>query len=338
MKNISKLSIFLLAVGLFSCNSSNNDFDASGVFEATEYIISAESAGKILDLSLNEGDWLKAGQSIAKLDCELLELQKSQVLASKDAVRAKQLNAAPSMEVTEKQLRVQEQQIAAVEEQLSSADREKSRLEKLVKAEAAPAKQLDDVNTQISVLQKQLLAAKAQLDVLRQQKSAQQQNADIQNRGILSEEKPLNERVSQIEAQIKDCQIQNPIEGRVIAKYSEQFEMAAAGKPLYKIADTRKMVLRAYINGSQLPKAKIGQELKVFVDGENGKYRELKGKILWISDKAEFTPKTIQTKDERANLVYAVKIAVDNSDESIKIGMFQLKISKNPTTKVPFRR
>jgi HlyD family secretion protein len=329
MKNISKLSIFLLAVGLFSCSSSNNDFDASGVFEATEYIISAESAGKILDLSLNEGDWLKAGQSIAKLDCELLELQKSQVLASKDAVRAKQLNAAPSMEVTEKQLRVQEQQIAAVEEQLSSADREKSRLEKLVKAEAAPAKQLDDVNAQISVLQKQLLAAKAQLDVLRQQKSAQQQNADIQNRGILSEEKPLNERVSQIEAQIKDCQIQNPIEGRVIAKYSEQFEMAAAGKPLYKIADTRKMVLRAYINGSQLPKAKVGQELKVFVDGENGKYRELKGKILWISDKAEFTPKTIQTKDERANLVYAVKIAVDNSDESIKIGMYgEIKLAQ----------
>ena len=329
MKNISKLSIFLLAVGLFSCSSSNNDFDASGVFEATEYIISAESAGKILDLSLNEGDWLKAGQSIAKLDCELLELQKSQVLASKDAVRAKQLNAAPSMEVTEKQLRVQEQQIAAVEEQLSSADREKSRLEKLVKAEAAPAKQLDDVNAQISVLQKQLLAAKAQLDVLRQQKSAQQQNADIQNRGILSEEKPLNERVSQIEAQIKDCQIQNPIEGRVIAKYSEQFEMAAAGKPLYKIADTRKMVLRAYINGSQLPKAKIGQELKVFVDGENGKYRELKGKILWISDNAEFTPKTIQTKDERANLVYAVKIAVDNSDESIKIGMYgEIKLAQ----------
>ena len=329
MKNISKLSIFLLAVGLFSCSSSNNDFDASGVFEATEYIISAESAGKILDLSLNEGDWLKAGQSIAKLDCELLELQKSQVLASKDAVRAKQLNAAPSMEVTEKQLRVQEQQIAAVEEQLSSADREKSRLEKLVKAEAAPAKQLDDVNAQISVLQKQLLAAKAQLDVLRQQKSAQQQNADIQNRGILSEEKPLNERVSQIEAQIKDCQIQNPIEGRVIAKYSEQFEMAAAGKPLYKIADTRKMVLRAYINGSQLPKAKIGQELKVFVDGENGKYRELKGKILWISDRAEFTPKTIQTKDERANLVYAVKIAVDNSDESIKIGMYgEIKLAQ----------
>ena len=329
MKNISKLSIFLLAIGLFSCSSSNNDFDASGVFEATEYIISAESAGKILDLSLNEGDWLKAGQSIAKLDCELLELQKSQVLASKDAVRAKQLNAAPSMEVTEKQLRVQEQQIAAVEEQLSSADREKSRLEKLVKAEAAPAKQLDDVNAQISVLQKQLLAAKAQLDVLRQQKSAQQQNADIQNRGILSEEKPLNERVSQIEAQIKDCQIQNPIEGRVIAKYSEQFEMAAAGKPLYKIADTRKMVLRAYINGSQLPKAKIGQELKVFVDGENGKYRELKGKILWISDKAEFTPKTIQTKDERANLVYAVKIAVENSDESIKIGMYgEIKLAQ----------
>jgi HlyD family secretion protein len=188
---------------------------------------------------------------------------------------------------------------------------------------------LDDVNSQIAVLQKQLLAAKAQLDVLRQQKNAQQQNADIQNRGILSEEKPLNERVLQIEAQIKDCQIQNPIDGRVISKYSEQFEMAAPGKPLYKIADTRKMVLRAYINGAQLPKAKIGQELKVFIDGENGQYRELKGKILWISEKAEFTPKTIQTKDERANLVYAVKIAVDNSDESIKIGMYgEIKLAQ----------
>jgi HlyD family secretion protein len=329
MKIISRISIFFLAVGFFSCSDSNTSFDASGVFEATEYIISAESAGKILELSLEEGDQLKAGQRIGKLDCELLELQKSQVQASMDAVRAKQLNAAPSMEVTEKQLRVQEQQIAAIEEQLSSANREKLRLEKLVKAEAAPAKQLDDVNSQIAVLQKQLLAAKAQLDVLRQQKNAQQQNADIQNRGILSEEKPLNERVLQIEAQIKDCQIQNPIDGRVISKYSEQFEMAAPGKPLYKIADTRKMVLRAYINGAQLPKAKIGQELKVFIDGENGQYRELKGKILWISEKAEFTPKTIQTKDERANLVYAVKIAVDNSDESIKIGMYgEIKLAQ----------
>jgi HlyD family secretion protein len=329
MKFISKFYIFFLAVGLFSCNNSNNAFDASGVFEATEYIISAESGGKILELGLEEGDQLKAGQRIGKLDCELLELQKSQVLASMDAVRAKQLNAAPSMEVTEKQLKVQEEQIAAIEEQLRSADREKLRLEKLVKADAVPSKQLDDVNAQIAVFQKQLLAAKAQLDVLRQQKTAQQQNADNQNRGILSEEKPLNERVSQIEAQIKDCQIENPINGRVITKYSEQFEMAAPGKPLYKIADTKKIVLRAYISGAQLPKTKIGQELKVFVDAENGKYRELKGKILWISDKAEFTPKTIQTKDERANLVYAIKVAVENSDESIKIGMYgEIKLAQ----------
>jgi HlyD family secretion protein len=329
MKIISKLSIFSMTAALLSCSGSSNSFDASGVFEATEYIISAESAGKILELNLEEGDLLKSGQEIGKLDCELLELQKSQVLASMDAVKAKQLIAGPSMEVTEKQLKVQEQQIAAIEEQLRSADREKLRLEKLVKAEAAPSKQLDDLNSQISVLQKQLLASTAQLDVLRQQKMAQQQNADNQNRGILSEEKPLNERVSQIEAQIKDCQIQNPINGRVISKYSEQFEMAAPGKPLYKIADTKKMVLRAYLNGSQLPKAKIGQELKVFVDGENGKYRELIGKILWISDKAEFTPKTIQTKDERANLVYAIKVAVDNSDESIKIGMYgEIKLAQ----------
>ncbi len=329
MKFISKFYIFFLAVGLFSCNNSNNAFDASGVFEATEYIISAESGGKILELGLEEGDQLKAGQRIGKLDCELLELQKSQVLASMDAVRAKQMNAAPSMEVTEKQLRVQEQQIAAIEEQISTADREKLRLEKLVKADAVPSKQLDDVNAQIAVFQKQLLAAKAQLDVLRQQKTAQQQNADNQNRGILSEEKPLNERVSQIEAQIKDCQIENPINGRVITKYSEQFEMVTPGKPLYKIADTKKMVLRAYISGAQLPKAKIGQKLKVFVDAENGKYRELKGKILWISDKAEFTPKTIQTKDERANLVYAIKVAVENSDESIKIGMYgEIKLAQ----------
>ena len=319
----------LMSLGLGSCNSNQNQFDASGVFEATEIIISAEASGKILDLKLEEGDNLKSDQAIGVIDCELLDLQKEQVKASIDAVRAKQANAQPQVDVLEQQLKAQEQQIAAQTEQLKTLEREKTRVEKLVKAEAAPSKQLDDINGQLAVLTKQIAAASSQLDVLRQQMKAQQQNTATQNRGILSEEKPLSERIAQINAQIKDCNIQNPVNGRVLTKYVEQYEMTAPGKPLYKIADLKKMVLRAYITGQQLPNVKLGQSVKVFIDADANEYRELSGKILWISDKAEFTPKTIQTKDERANLVYAVKIAVENADEAIKIGMYgEIKLDK----------
>lgn len=331
MKNLyyNLSSITMLASILSGCQTNQYQFDASGVFEATEHIISAEVSGKILDLHFEEGDELKSGQMIGKIDCELLDLQKAQVKASMIALSEKQFNAEPQVEVIEKQIKVQDQQIATLEEQIKTAEKEKVRIEKLVKAEAAPTKQLDDVNAQLSVLNKQILAAKAQTEVLKQQMKAQKQTIAIQNRGILSEEKPLNEKISQIEAQIKDCQIQNPIAGRVISKYAEQFEMAAPGKPIYKIADTKKMILRAYLSGNQLPKAKVGQTVKIFTDDAATKYREVSGKIIWIASKAEFTPKTIQTKDERANLVYAVKIAVENNDESIKMGMYgEIKLSK----------
>jgi HlyD family secretion protein len=324
------LTSMALITGIFSsCQNTQHKFDASGVFEATEHIISAEVGGKILELTFEEGDELKPGQFIGKIDCELLDLQKAQVKASMIALSEKQFNAEPQMEVIEKQIKVQDQQIATLEEQIKTAEKEKVRIEKLVKAEAAPTKQLDDVNAQLSVLNKQLLAAEAQTEVLKQQMKAQKQTIAIQNRGILSEEKPLNEKISQIEAQIKDCQIQNPIAGKVLNKYAEQYEMATPGKPIYKIADTKKMILRAYISGNQLPMTKLGQYVKVYIDDAGTKYREVSGKIIWIASKAEFTPKTIQTKDERANLVYAVKIAVDNSDESIKIGMYgEIKLSK----------
>lgn len=319
-----QLTSTLLALGLFigSCDNSQSQFDASGVFEATEVIISAEAAGKILDLKLEEGDILKANQPIGSIDCEMLDLQKEQVKASMQAVRAKQFNAQPQVEVLEQQLKAQENQIAAQAEQLKTLEREKIRIEKLVKAEAAPSKQLDDIMGQIAVLEKQLTATRSQLDVLRQQIKAQRQNTANQNRGILSEEKPLSERIAQIDAQIKDCKIENPLEGTVLSKYVEQYEMAAPGKPLYKLANLKKMLLRAYITGDQLPSLKVGQSVKVFIDADKDNYREIAGKVLWISDKAEFTPKTIQTKDERANLVYAVKIAVDNTDGAIKIGMY----------------
>ncbi len=328
MKHIKPFAMALLIV-LGACNSNKHNFDASGVFEATEYIISSEAAGKILELKLEEGDEIKANQSIGKIDCELLDLQKAQVKASMQAVREKQFNAQPSVDVIEQQLKVQEKQILTLEEQLKTLEREKQRLEKLVKAEAAPTKQLDDINSQIAILKKQITAAESQLDVLRQQMKTQLQNAANQNRGILSEEKPLTERVAQIDAQIKDCNIENPIAGRVLSKYVELYEMAAPGKPLYKVADLKKMILRAYVTGAQLPTVKIGETIKVFVDADGKNYKEMSGKILWISDKAEFTPKTIQTKDERANLVYAIKVAVDNSDEAIKIGMYgEIKLGK----------
>src|SRR6185436_1672187 len=182
------------------------------------------------------------------------------------------------------------------------------------KEDAATKKQLDDINFQIE-------SAKKQMNVTQQQLNVQRNNVATQNRGILSEGKPLQKRAQQLQEQLNKTNIRNPINGTVITKYAETGEITSNGKPLYKIADLSTLNLRAYVTGGQLPQIKLGQPVAVFVDSGSNKYRKLPGVITWISDKAEFTPKTIQTKDERANLVYAMKIRVSN-DGYLKIGMY----------------
>lgn len=286
------ITIFAVAT-LFSCNKLEKNYDASGSFEAEETIISAESAGTIKAFELSEGQELKVGQQIGYIDSIQLYLKKKQLMASINAVLSKRPDVAT--------------QLGALDEQLVTAAKEKNRMTSLVASGAGTQKQLDDIDAQINVINKQ--------------KEALQSTLKITVNGITQETQPLYVQIEQLNDQLTKCRIINPVNGTVLAKYVEPNEVAAPGKPLYKIADLSEIILRAYISGSQLSQVKLGQQLKVFVDDGPEKYKEYPGEIEWISEKAEFTPKTIMTKDERSNLVYAIKIKVKN-DGYLKLGMY----------------
>lgn len=319
MKNILILSVLTFTV--LACDNNGNEFDATGTFEADEVIISAEAAGKITQFAVEEGTQLEAGKTVGSIDCSNLALQKEQAEASVEALRQKTNSAAPQILIYEQQIATQKSNIEVLRKQLAVQEREQKRVENLVKADAVPSKQLDDINGAVDVLKQQIDAAESQIVVLQKQIKAQQEAVAIQNRGILSESDPMRLRVAQVEDQIANCTIINPLNGTVLTTYAEQNEMTAPGKPLYKIADLSALTLRAYITGNQLPRVKLGQSVRVMVDNGEGGYSEHDGKITWISDKAEFTPKTIQTKEERQNLVYAIKVKVPNNGY-LKIGMY----------------
>jgi HlyD family secretion protein len=322
MKTSSKIYLLsALVLGLSACNSSKNEFDATGVFEAEEIIISAESSGKLIRFSISEGDNLKEGQEIGSVDCQNIGLQKAQIKASIEALKLKQNNATPQIQILVKQIDSQKLVIATQKEQLTVLDKERKRIQNLVNAEAVPSKQLDDIVGQIDILKRQIESTQSQLAVITQQIVSQKEQVNIQNKGILSETQPLQVRVSQMDEQLEHCKITNPVDGTVLVKYAEAQEITGMGKPLYKIANLKTMTLRAYISGTQLGQVKVNQAVKVFIDNGKDTYKEMIGTISWISSKSEFTPKTIQTKDERANLVYATKIKVKN-DGFIKIGMY----------------
>jgi HlyD family secretion protein len=300
---LSSAAILILA----GCNGNAKDFDASGTFEADETIVSAELSGKILSLNVEEGSRLSKDSIIGTVDAANVSLQQEQVEASIRALNEKTTDAGPQIQLLQNQLAVQQSQ-------LNNLLHEKTRVENLVKADAATAKQLDDINSQIDV-------AKKQMNVTQQQIAVQKNNIATQNRSILSEADPLKKRVAQLKDQAGKANIINPVTGTVITKYAATGEVTSAGKALYKIADLSSLNLRAYITGVQLSKVKLNQPVKVMIDAGAKKYKEYTGDITWISDKAEFTPKTIQTKEERANLVYAIKIKVKN-DGYLKIGMY----------------
>ncbi|MES1218987.1 MAG: HlyD family efflux transporter periplasmic adaptor subunit [Bacteroidota bacterium] len=299
-------SITLMAA-FTACNRGNSKFDASGTFEADEVIVSTLSTGKILSLKIEEGSVLTKDSIVGFIDPVELTLQKEQVEESIGALSQQTMNVEPQVKLLQNQLTVQQSQ-------LDNQLHEKARIENLLKQDAATGKQLDDINAQIDVTKKQM-------EVTQQQINVQRNNISTQNSGILSQGKPLQKRVEQLQELIMKTNIRNPINGTVLTKYAEEGEMASAGKALYKIADLSTITLRAYITGTQLPQIKLGQQVKVLTDSGANKYREYPGTISWVSDKAEFTPKTIQTKEERANLVYAIKIKVKN-DGYIKIGMY----------------
>lgn len=292
---IKRNTVFLLAMAgwLLSCGNGDNEADATGNFEADEVIVGAELAGRIVRLDAEEGRQLQKNELIGLIDTTQLYLRKKQLKYSIQAVRARMPNTSV--------------QLAAVREQIATTEREKARLENLIKGDAATRKQLDDVNSQLEVLKRQLAAQESSLRVTVQ--------------SLEAETLPLQAQLEQLQDQITRSVIRNPVAGTVLTRYSKSEEMAAPGKALYRIADLSSLMLRAYFSGTQLSSIKIGQQVAVSVDGADGKSKNYQGTIVWVSDQAEFTPKTIQTKEERANLVYAVKIKVPN-DGSLKWGMY----------------
>lgn len=322
MKLIFKeLLLAAVITGFVSCNSGNAKYDATGTFETDEVIVSAEANGKLLQFNVEEGAMLTKDSVVGKIDPTAIELQKEQASSSVEALQQKTNDAAPQVNVLESQLQLQKRQIVVDETQLKVLEKEQTRFQKLVAADAVPAKQLDDITGQVNILREKIVAAKTQLSVLQSQINAQRQQVAIQNRGILSEKDPMQKKVALLQDQLNKTTITNPVTGTVLTKYADAGEFTVVGKALYKIADLKVMKLRAYITGNQLAQVKLNQPVKVMVDDGKGKMREMTGTISWISDKAEFTPKTIQTKDERANLVYAMKVNVVN-DGYLKIGMY----------------
>ncbi len=288
--------LLILSIGaamLAACSKTENAYDASGVFETTEVIVSARGTGELVQFHIEEGQEVKADSILGCIGTTQLVLKRRQILATLSATESRTLDV--------------ERQVASLKQQIANAQSEKARFEKLVAAKAASQKQLDDINYQIEVLNKQLAASSEQLS-----KS---------NAGISEQAQSIVAQVAQIDDQLENCRIVSPMDGKILSKYAEQGEYAVPGRALFKVGDISNMKLRAYLSADQVTRLQIGQKVTVFADLGKEDRKAYEGTVIWISDEAEFTPKTIQTRDERSNLVYAVKIAVKN-DGTIKRGMY----------------
>ena len=284
---MKKIAILLTAIIFISCNKNNEKADAYGNFEATEITVSSESNGKIEFLNVEEGAQLKKGSLVGLIDTLQLHYNREQLKASIETVQSKSTSVLS--------------QINVLNEQLKTAKIEQTRIQNMYAENAATKRQIDEIDGKVKVIEKQI-------------SSVQSQNAPI-----LNEIKSIKVQIEKLDDQIKKSKISNPVDGTVLTKYAEPSEITAFGKPLYKIANLNEMELRVYVTETQLAQIKIGQKVTVAIDADNDT-KKYEGNITWISAQAEFTPKVIQTKEERANLVYAVKVAVKN-DGSLKIGM-----------------
>lgn len=278
---------------LTACDGNGSRYDAEGSFEPEEVTVSAEATGKIIEFNIHEGQEVTAGERLGSIDSLQLYLSKLQLEKNAQSV----LSNRPDVG----------KQTAALKAQLKTLRQEKTRVENLLKDGAATQKQLDDINSQIRIASAQLSAQKSALGNSAVSIDAQSSALDLQ--------------IAQIEDRIAKCRICSPVSGTVLSRYTNAGEFAAAGKPLFKVADLENVYLRAYLTSAQLATTRLGQKVKVYADFGGDNVREYEGTVEWISPKSEFTPKNIQTADERENLVYAVRIAVRN-DGFIKLGMY----------------
>ena len=281
------LGLSVIVAGLFSCSDSNGKADGYGNFEATEITISAENNGKLMLFNVNEGDALEKNTFIGYIDTIPLALRREQLQVSKAVISSKSKGVLSQIDV--------------LNAKLKTANMNKTRIENLIKDKAGTQKQLDDVQGEIDVAKQQI------------------RSIEIQNAPVVNELKSIDVQLKQVDDQIQKSKIINPVNGTVLTKYAEPNEITAFGKPLYKIANLSTMQLRVYISEPQLANLKIGQEVTLKIDDADT-MKSFIGTISWIASEAEFTPKIIQTKEERVALVYAVKIDIIN-DGSLKIGM-----------------
>lgn len=284
--------LFSVLFLLSNCGKKKGNYDASGTFEATEVLVSSQVAGQVMEMDVEEGQSLNAYETVGYVDTVQLFLKKKQLLAGMKAVDSRSYNISL--------------QIASLKQQIEKQQTELRRFGNLLKSDAATQKQVDDIQSSIDVLQRQL--------------AAQTESLRNSNRSISAESLAFQAQVEQMDDMIRKSIIYSPINGTVLEKYVEKGEIAGQGKPLFKIADLDRIFLRAYITADQLNHLKLNQEISVFADFGKKEMKQYTGTITWISDKAEFTPRTILTKDERANLVYALKVTVKN-DGYLKIGM-----------------
>lgn len=292
MKKLSLLTIATLTI-FASCHNTEGDFDAAGAFESVETIVSTEASGSLLQFNVDEGQTLQPGQVLGYVDSTQLHLKKEQLEAQIISTKSQ----TPNIPV----------QIAALQSQLAEAKKNQERMANLFKENAATQQQLDNANTQVDMLTKQIQATQSTLGI---------NSSTIQNNIA-----PLQRQIDQLNDQIRKCMVVNPVHGTVLTKYAENHEVVMPGKALYKIAETDTIILRAYITGSQLSQVKLGQKVQVRSDKGTKDYGMYTGTVFWISEKSEFTPKTIPTKSERADLVYAIKVRIVN-DGYLKLGMY----------------
>lgn len=330
--------VFLLASLAFimaSCGEDKKDYDATGTFEATEVIVSAESSGQLISFNVAEGQLLDGGITVGQIDSRQLTLKRAQLATSNDQLVAthgqldanKRQLAANRQATASKQLDLKKQ-VASIRQQIANQQRERQRFSELLRDGAVPRKQVDDIDYQIQVLQKQLAATEEQ--IASQNAALAEQNKGIaaqidginsQQAGVSAQQAGVRAQQAQLDDQIAHTFVKSPLSGTVLEKYAEQGEFVSIGKPLFKIADTKRMFIRAYITSEQLKDVRLGQKVKVMADYGNGQKKQYNGVVTWISSRSEFTPKTIVTDNERADLVYAVKIQFPN-DGYVKIGMY----------------
>lgn len=287
-----KRIVYIAAVVLAASCGTEAEFDAQGTFEATEVVVSSEATGRILNFEVEEGMAVEANQMVGAIDSVQLHLQRKQLVAQQSAL----LGSRPDVK----------KQVAALREQIAKQNEELRRVENMLKDGAATKKQKDDIEAQIKILERQLDATLSTLD---------KNTSTINNNSAA-----LEAQIAALDDRISKCRIISPIGGTVLVKYAEAGELASVGKPLMKIADLDNIYLRAYFTSDQLANIKLGDEVKVVADFGGEERYDYTGRVAWISSESEFTPKTIQTKDSRANLIYAVKIAVEN-DGRLKIGL-----------------